>query len=49
MDAWNEISEILKGDLVEIKKKMVSLLASFRRERQKHEHSNKTGSGSHAV
>lgn len=34
-DAWNEISEIMECEVIEVKKKMESLLSSFRRERQK--------------
>lgn len=34
-DAWRELAELLKTDSAEIKKKMQSLLASFRREKQK--------------
>lgn len=49
MDAWNEISGILKCDPGEVKKKMESLLSSFRRERQKHEQSVKTGSGTNEI
>jgi hypothetical protein len=42
-DAWNEISQLLGCDQTEVRKKMESLLTSFRRERQKEE--TKTGSG----
>lgn len=34
-DAWRELADMLNTDIAEIKKKMQSLLASFRRERQK--------------
>lgn len=47
LDAWNEISDVLKCESSEVKKKMESLLSSFRRERQKQE--MKTGSGTEDV
>ncbi|KAK0161440.1 hypothetical protein PV327_009910 [Microctonus hyperodae] len=34
-EAWNEISQIMECEVIEVKKKMESLLSSFRRERQK--------------
>ncbi|KAK0080296.1 hypothetical protein PV325_000147 [Microctonus aethiopoides] len=34
-EAWNEISEIMECEVIEVRKKMESLLSSFRRERQK--------------
>nr|CAH7720345.1 unnamed protein product [Callosobruchus chinensis] len=34
-DAWRELADMLTTDTAEIKKKMQSLLASFRREKQK--------------
>ena len=34
-DAWQEIAKLLKCNVEEVKKKMDSLLASYRRERQK--------------
>lgn len=34
-DAWGEIADMMKTDSAEIKKKIQSLLASFRREKQK--------------
>jgi hypothetical protein len=43
LDAWNETSQLLGCDQTEVRKKMESLLTSFRRERQKEE--MKTGSG----
>ncbi|CAH1962121.1 unnamed protein product [Acanthoscelides obtectus] len=49
MDAWNDISKIMKGDTGEVKKKMESLLTSFRRERQKQDSSFKTGSGTDTI
>ncbi|CAH2011191.1 unnamed protein product [Acanthoscelides obtectus] len=49
MDAWNDISKIMKGDTGEVKKKMESLLTSFRRERQKQDRSFKTGSGTDTI
>lgn len=33
--AWKEIANLMKTDVVEVKKKTESLLASFRRERQR--------------
>lgn len=47
LDAWREISELLEGNVNDVKKKMESLLTSFRRERQREE--NKTGSGADEV
>lgn len=35
LKAWREIAEILNADVGELKRKMASLLASYRRERQK--------------
>ncbi|XP_074027265.1 uncharacterized protein [Leptinotarsa decemlineata] len=49
LDAWNDISKIMKGDTGEVKKKMESLLTSFRRERQKQDNSFKTGSGTDTI
>jgi hypothetical protein len=43
LDAWNEISQLLGCDQTEVRKKVKSLLTSFRRERQKEE--TKTGCG----
>nr|CAH7767970.1 unnamed protein product [Callosobruchus chinensis] len=34
-DAWRELADMLTTDTAEIKKKMQTLLASFRREKQK--------------
>lgn len=49
LDAWNEISVVMKCDVGEVKKKMESLLSSFRRERQKQECTAKTGSGTEDI
>jgi hypothetical protein len=43
LDAWNEISQLLGYDQTGVRKKVESLLTSFRRERQKAE--KKTGCG----
>jgi len=37
LDAWSELANVFKCDILEIKKKMESLQSSFRRERQKEE------------
>ncbi|XP_076257093.1 uncharacterized protein LOC143194295 [Rhynchophorus ferrugineus] len=44
-DDWAEIAKILDDNVTDIKKKMESLLTSFRRERQRCEDSNRSGSG----
>lgn len=44
-DAWNNLCEIFQCDLIEMKKKMDSLLGSFRRERQKQTNAAKTNFG----
>lgn len=49
IDAWNQISEQIGSDTVEIKKKIESLLGSFRRERQKCDATYKTGTGTSDV
>jgi hypothetical protein len=43
LNAWNEISQLLGCDQTEVRKKVESLLTSFRRERQKEE--TKSGCG----
>ncbi|XP_049802550.1 uncharacterized protein LOC126236924 isoform X1 [Schistocerca nitens] len=47
LDAWREISELLERNVNDVRKKMESLLTSFRRERQRE--ANQTGSGSDEV
>ncbi|KAK0078297.1 hypothetical protein PV326_009460, partial [Microctonus aethiopoides] len=49
LDAWNKISQIMKCEVVEVKKKMESLLSSFRRERQRQIETFKTGSGADEI
>ena len=43
LDFWTEISKELKLDVNEVRKKMDSLLASFRRERQREASSGRSG------
>ncbi|GBL83974.1 hypothetical protein AVEN_269453-1, partial [Araneus ventricosus] len=42
-DAWNEISKEISSPVAQCKKKMVSLLASNRREKQRVKNSKGTG------
>lgn len=49
LDAWMEIAQTMGGEVNEMKKKMESLLSSFRRERQKQEASKRTGSGTEDI
>lgn len=44
-DAWREISQVLKGDVTDIKRKMKNLIAQFYRERKKISSMKKSGSG----
>jgi hypothetical protein len=41
LDAWNEISQSLSCEQIEVRKKIESLLTSFRRERQNKNNSSK--------
>ena len=49
LDFWTEISKELKLDVNEVKKKMDSLLASFRRERQREASSGRSGAGTDEI
>lgn len=44
-DAWNRLASLLDSDRQTCKKKMTSLLASLRREKQKTKQSTSTGKG----
>jgi len=49
LDFWTEISKELKLDVNEVRKKMDSLLASFRRERQREASSGRSGAGTDEI
>ncbi|KAL4103918.1 hypothetical protein QTP88_019235 [Uroleucon formosanum] len=49
LDFWTEISKELKLDVNEVKKKMDSLLASFRRERKREANSRRSGAGTDEI
>ncbi|KAL4105069.1 hypothetical protein QTP88_020344 [Uroleucon formosanum] len=48
-DAWNEISSLMNLPVAELKKKMTTLQASYRREKSRVAKSLITGSGTHHV
>ncbi|XP_060844852.1 uncharacterized protein LOC132924505 [Rhopalosiphum padi] len=48
-DAWKEISSVMNIPAVELKKKMTTLLTSYRREKSRIAKSLITGSGTHQV
>lgn len=48
-DAWSNISVQMSEDIDTVKKKMTSLLGSFRREKSKTKNSQSTGKGKHIV
>jgi len=49
IDFWTEITQILQLDVIEVRKKMDSLLASFQRERQREASSGRSGAGTDEI
>ena len=49
IDFWKEISQELQLDVNDVRKKMDSLLVSFRRERQREASSGRSGAGTDEI